>query len=192
MNPRATFEQKGLPVAAAIDDDTARPPGRSIRSSARTTRPCSSSRSRSASRAAPSSPSRWSFNNNTGHGIGRPRLSLSHRREAGSDRRADVRARCAPRSHAPADKRTPEQAAAVLKWFAPHDAEFAEARQGRARPRGEGAEAERGQGAGFERGLAAGPAAHAGRRLPEGDALPPPRRPGAEGRRRARRRSCKC
>ena len=51
-NPRATFEQKGLPVAGGDRRRRARPPGPSTRSSARTTRPRSTSRSRSASPAA--------------------------------------------------------------------------------------------------------------------------------------------
>src|SRR5262249_3873258 len=63
------------------------------------------------------------FNTNTGHGIGRPRISLS------AAEKPDLTA--APTSELvraalalPADKRTPEQAAAVLKWFAPQDAEY--------------------------------------------------------------------
>jgi len=65
-----------------------------------------------------------SFNNNTGHGIGRPRFAVSATDKpelTGSGTSEAVRAALA----LPADKRTPEQAAALLRWYAPQDAEFA-------------------------------------------------------------------
>ncbi len=63
------------------------------------------------------------FNNNTGHGIGRPRFSLSGGEKpelTGPATSEAVRAALL----LPADKRTPEQAAVVLKWYGPQDAEF--------------------------------------------------------------------
>jgi hypothetical protein len=63
------------------------------------------------------------FHNNTGHGIGRPRLSVSADEKpdlAGLATSEAVRAAFA----VPADKRTPEQTAALLAWYGPQDPEF--------------------------------------------------------------------
>jgi hypothetical protein len=121
-NPRATFEQKGLPVAAAIDGDKnsawAIDPqfGKDHAAAFNFEKPIGSA-------AGTKIIVTLSFNNNTGHGIGRPRISLS------TAEKPDLRA--APVSEAmrvalttPAEKRTPEQLAAAVKWFAPQDAEF--------------------------------------------------------------------
>ncbi|HSQ57215.1 MAG TPA: PSD1 and planctomycete cytochrome C domain-containing protein, partial [Gemmata sp.] len=127
VNARATFEQKGLPVAAAIDDDPKSawaidpqfgkghaavfafdravgfPGGTIYRVS-------------------------LSFNNNTGHGIGRPRLSLSFDEMPGlAGEPVPDATRVALAT--PPGMRTPEQLALVIKWFAPRDPEFAKLRK---------------------------------------------------------------
>src|SRR5262249_18566225 len=64
-----------------------------------------------------------SFNNNTGHGMGRPRVSLSTAEKPDLKTAPVTEATLAALATA-AEKRTPEQTAAGLKWFDPQDAEF--------------------------------------------------------------------
>ena len=64
-----------------------------------------------------------SFNNNTGHGIGRPRISVS------AAEKPDLLGVATPDAMRaalalPAAKRTPAQDGALLKWYAPQDAEY--------------------------------------------------------------------
>ena len=123
VNPRATFEQKTLGVANAIDDNA---------TSAWAVDP--EFGKDHAAAFAFEKPVGFpggtklvvtlAFNNNTGHGIGRPRLavSASEKPELTAAATPDtVRAALA----LPADKRTPEQVAALLAWYAPQDAAFA-------------------------------------------------------------------
>jgi len=121
-NPRATFEQKGLPVAAAIDDNVttawAVDPqfGKDHAAAFTFEKPVGFPKGTKLIVTL-------SFNNNTGHGMGRPRISVS-----GSDKPdlagvalSDV---VLAALALPAEKRTPEQVAAVLKWYAPQDAAY--------------------------------------------------------------------
>ncbi|QDU23985.1 PSD1 and planctomycete cytochrome C domain-containing protein [Urbifossiella limnaea] len=63
------------------------------------------------------------FNNNTGHGMGRPRLAVST--DAGANLTAPA-ATEAVRAAFAAKERTPAQTAALLAWFAPQDAGWRE------------------------------------------------------------------
>ncbi len=119
---RATFEQKGLPVSAAIDDNT---------TSAWAVDPQFGKDHAAAFDFEKSIEFTGgtkltvtlSFNNNTGHGLGRPRFSVSasEKPELTTPATAEtVRTALA----LPADKRTPEQTAVLLRWYAPQDAEF--------------------------------------------------------------------
>ncbi len=121
-NPRATFEQQGLPVAAAIDESTttawAIDPqfGKDHAAAFSFEKPIGFSGGSTITITL-------SFNNNTGHGMGRPRLSLStsEKPELTAPAVSDlIRAALATS----AEKRTPEQIVAVLKWYAPQDAEY--------------------------------------------------------------------
>ncbi len=120
---RATFEQKGLPVAAAIDDNA---------TSAWAVDP--EFGKDHAAAFAFEKPVGFpggtiitvtlGFHNNTGHGMGRPRVSLS------TEEKPDLAAPAAPEAVRSAlassiEKRTAEQVAALLKWFAPQDVEWA-------------------------------------------------------------------
>jgi hypothetical protein len=122
-NPRATFEQKGLGVAGAIDADSV--------TSAWAIDPQFGKDHAAAfefdqSVGYPGGTVitvTLGFNNNTGHGIGRPRISVS------TAEKPDLTS--APTSDLmrtalalPAEKRTAEQTAAALKWYAPRDAEY--------------------------------------------------------------------
>jgi cytochrome c553 len=122
-NPRATFEQKGLPVAAAIDGDKntawAVDPqfGKAHAAAFNFEKPVGFPGGTAVTVTL-------AFNTNTGHGIGRPRVSLSAAEKpdlAAAPVSEAVRAALATA----AEKRTPEQLAAAVKWFAPQDAEFA-------------------------------------------------------------------
>jgi Protein of unknown function (DUF1549)/Protein of unknown function (DUF1553)/Planctomycete cytochrome C len=126
-NPRATFEQKGLPAAAAIDDNGqtawAIDPqfGKDHAAAFNFEKPVGFS-------GGTVFTITLSFINNTSHGIGRPRVSLS------TEEKPDLTA--APVSEAvrialaaPAEKRTPEQTAIAVKWFAPQDAEYQKLRK---------------------------------------------------------------
>ncbi|MBY0456812.1 MAG: DUF1549 domain-containing protein, partial [Gemmataceae bacterium] len=122
VNPRATFEQKGLPVSAAIDDNAttawAVDPqfGKDHAAAFAFEKPVGFAGGTKLTVTL-------SFNNNTGHGIGRPRFAVSSAEKLELTAPAigeGVRAALL----LPADKRAPEQVTAVLKWYAPQDAEF--------------------------------------------------------------------
>ena len=123
VGARATFEQKNLGVAAAIDDSVttawAIDPqfGKDHAAAFAFEKPFGFAGGTKLTVTL-------AFNNNTGHGIGRPRISVSSAEKPALTEPAlpeIIRAALA----LAVDKRTPEQAAAVLRWYAPHDAEFA-------------------------------------------------------------------
>jgi mono/diheme cytochrome c family protein len=120
-NPRATFEQKGLPVAAAIDDNPmsawAVDPqfGKDHAAVFETESPVGG--------PGTTLTVTLHFNTNTAHGIGRPRLSVSTAKPLqelqGASRLASVQHILST----PAEKRTAGQKAALLKWYATIDPE---------------------------------------------------------------------
>jgi cytochrome c553 len=122
-NPRATFEQKGLGVAGAIDADT-------VTSAWAIDPQFGKDHAAAFEFAEPVGHPGGTvltvtlgFHNNTGHGIGRPRVSVSTADKP--DLTATPTSDLMRTSLAiPAGQRTPEQAAAALKWFAPQDPEF--------------------------------------------------------------------
>ncbi len=124
QNATADFEQKGLPVKAAIDDDPksawAIDPqfGKDHTAVFETSRDVGYD-------GGTTLTVRLYFNNNDGHSIGRPRLSVTTMPRplplVGSGMPANV----ASILDAPADKRTAEQTKILLAWFKPQDAEWA-------------------------------------------------------------------
>jgi hypothetical protein len=122
VNPRADFEQKGLPVAAAIDDSVttawAIDPqfGKDHAAAFNFEKPIGFPGGTVITVTL-------SFHNNTGHGIGRPRLSLStlEKPELMGPAVTDAIRTALAR---PAEERTPEQTEAVIKWYSPLDAEY--------------------------------------------------------------------
>jgi cytochrome c553 len=128
VNPRATFEQKGLGIAGAIDADTVTSAwaidpqfGKDHAAAFGFEKPVGFAGGTKLTVTL-------LFNNNTGHGIGRPRLSVSGGDKpelTGTGTSEAVRAALA----LPADKRTPEQATQLLAWYAPQDAEFAKVKK---------------------------------------------------------------
>ena len=121
-NARATFEQKGLPVAAAIDAD--------VKSAWAVDPQFGKNHAVAFAFEQPVGfvggtklTITLAFNNNTGHGIGRPRISVSGRETPELTAPATTEAVRAALA-LPAEKRTPAQAAALRKWYAPQDAEF--------------------------------------------------------------------
>jgi hypothetical protein len=127
-NPRATFEQKGLPIAATIDDDAksawAVDPefGKNHAAIYAAAEPAQAT---SAAANAEKSSARivtfvLKFENNTGHNIGRLRLSVTT-----APGPLSFDGGIAPEIVALLDKpdemRTDEQRTKLLKWFAPQD-----------------------------------------------------------------------
>jgi mono/diheme cytochrome c family protein len=123
VNPRATFEQNGLPVAAAIDDN----PQSAWAVDPQFGKPHAAvfDFAEPLILDAPSTLTLLlQFNNNVQHGIGHPRFSIG-RGEVGADLFADgwplaVREALAT----PADKRTKVQRTALVDWYKPRDAEW--------------------------------------------------------------------
>ncbi|QJW98210.1 PSD1 and planctomycete cytochrome C domain-containing protein [Frigoriglobus tundricola] len=119
---RATFEQKGLPVSAAIDDNTtsawAVDPqfGKDHAAAFDFEKPVEF-------RGGTKLTVTLAFNNNTGHGMGRPRFSVSASKKPELTAAATAEA-VRTALALPADKRAPEQAATLLRWYAPQDAEY--------------------------------------------------------------------
>ncbi|MFO0802754.1 MAG: PSD1 and planctomycete cytochrome C domain-containing protein [Gemmataceae bacterium] len=117
---RATFEQKGLGVAGAIDENAttawAVDPqfGKNHAAAFNFEKPIGFAGGSIITVTL-------GFHNNTGHGMGRPRISLSS--EVKPDLGAAAQSELV-RSALAAKNRTPEQSAALLKWFAPQDAEW--------------------------------------------------------------------
>jgi hypothetical protein len=123
VNPRATFEQKGLGVAGAIDVDTVTTAWAIDPQFGKDHAACFAFEEAVGFEGGTKLTVTLAFNNNTGHGIGRPRLAVSagEKPELTTVATSEiVRAALA----LSADKRTPEQATALLKWYAPQDAEF--------------------------------------------------------------------
>src|SRR5262249_17054846 len=110
-----------------------------------------------------------------------PANQRERKREAGTDRHRDNRrgACCACNFGREANRGASPCTAEGVR---PAGRGVSEVAESRTRPRREGAEAEQGESARFERGLTCNSAAHAGRRLPEGNALLAARRPGSEAR----------
>ncbi len=121
-SPHATFEQKGLPVAATIDSNVttawAIDPqfGKNHAAAFTFDKPVGFVGGTKLTITL-------AFNNNTGHGIGRPRISVSSARKPMLTAEAIPEMVRAALTRSAA-KRTPEQAAAAIKWYAPQDAEF--------------------------------------------------------------------
>src|SRR5262249_47426935 len=116
---RATFEQKGLPVKAAIDNDPASawavdPQfGKDHAAVFETEKPIGFE-------GGSVLTFRLIFTNNTQHSIGRPRLSLAT--SAKADLTSTPMSEAVERALAtPADRRSAEQRARLLRWFATRD-----------------------------------------------------------------------
>jgi mono/diheme cytochrome c family protein len=123
MNSRATFEQKGLPIAATIDADEksawAVDPqfGKDHAAAFDTEREVGVTGGTLLTFTL-------QFNNNKGHNIGRVRLALSTA-PRGADLKADAIGQTVVAALAtPRNGRTPEQSAALLKWYRTTDAEW--------------------------------------------------------------------
>jgi hypothetical protein len=121
--PRATFEQKGLPVAAAIDNDPV---------SAWAIDPRFGQDHAAAFECDPPIPGSpegvvlrltLSFHNNKGHGIGRLRLALTSLANAAVTASWISEAAVAALT-VPADHRTPQQRLELLRWFACYDPDY--------------------------------------------------------------------
>jgi hypothetical protein len=132
VNPKATFEQKGLPVKAAIDDD---------KKSAWAVDP-ELGKDHAAVFETETDVGfdggalltfTLEFNNNTGHNIGRPRLSVSTAARPAAldgDAMPEESARALAALDAdPKAKPTDEQRAALLKWFRTTDPQWRELNQ---------------------------------------------------------------
>jgi len=123
VRPRSTFEQQGLPVSAAIDSDPvsawAIDPrmGEDHAAVFDLEQPVTGGSQGCILRIT------LAFRNNTGHGMGRPRLSLSA--QAGADLRgAWITEAAAEALKVPAMQRSPAQRDALLHWFATQDAQY--------------------------------------------------------------------
>lgn len=122
-DPQATFEQSGLPVAAAVDGD---------KKTCWAVDPKFGENHAARFRISPQSPlaGRVSlqfvldFQNNNKHALGRVRLSL-----ASGDAAPDLAGESMPLAARaalgkPADQRTPQETSALLAWFAPRDSQW--------------------------------------------------------------------
>jgi hypothetical protein len=121
-NPRATFEQKGLPVAAATDDN----PSSAWAIDPQFGKDHAAAFDFEEPVGFPGGTVvvvTLAFNTNTGHGIGRPRVSLSTAAKPDLTATPVTEAVRAALT-APADKRSAEQTAAAVKWFAPQDPDY--------------------------------------------------------------------
>jgi hypothetical protein len=123
-NPRADFEQKGLPIAAAIDNDPVTS-GWAIDPQFGKDHVCAFTFEKPVSFPEGTVLGvTLAFHNNVGHGMGRPRLSLTT-----SEKPLDLNAPLMPEIAAralelPAEKRTPEQTQALLVWYRQLDSEW--------------------------------------------------------------------
>ena len=122
-NPRATFEQRGLPVRAAIDSDPrsawAVDPqfGKDHAAVFDTETPIGHEGGSVLTFTL-------SFRNNAGHNIGRPRLSLTTARAAPSLTGAAIPEAVPQALRTPPERRTAEQSARLLRWYATLDPEW--------------------------------------------------------------------
>jgi hypothetical protein len=124
VNPRATFEQNGFGVAGAIDAD-------GVTSAWAIDPQFGKDHAAAFDFAEPVGfpggtvlTVTLGFHNNTGHGIGRPRVSLSTAAKP-SLTAPPVTEALREALATPAEKRTAEQTALAIKWFGPQDAEYA-------------------------------------------------------------------
>lgn len=122
-NAKATFEQKGLPVLAAIDDNPnsawAVDPqfGKDHAASFEFESPFTT-------KAGELWTVTLKFNNNTGHGLGRPRISITTA-DALPELTAPAMPAAIPEALAtPIEKRSADQIAQLLRWYAPQDQEW--------------------------------------------------------------------
>ncbi|MFO0865187.1 MAG: PSD1 and planctomycete cytochrome C domain-containing protein [Gemmataceae bacterium] len=129
-NPRATFQQAGLPVAAVIDADA--------KSAWAVDGQIGKDHAAVFDLETPLDAEggftltfTLSFDNNDGHQIGRPRLSLASGEIPQDLRAAGALGKVRALLSIPAEKRTPEQKAALLDWYKPQDAGWAKLNQAR-------------------------------------------------------------
>jgi len=120
-NPRATFEQKGLPIAATIDGDA--------KSAWAVDPQFGLSHAAIYEFATPLTHANGSlltivlkFNNNDGHNIGRPRLSLASGEAAPGFTDPAMPAKVRHALITPLEKRTPEMTSALASWYRHQDA----------------------------------------------------------------------
>ena len=123
-NPRATFEQKGLGIAAAIDADP-------VTSGWAIDPQFGKNHAAAFDFAEPVSAVgdiklvvTLKFQNNVGHGMGRPRLAITN-----SEKPVELNATALAEAvhkliELPAEKRTAEQTALLMKWYRQLDAEW--------------------------------------------------------------------
>lgn len=122
-NARATFEQKGLPVAAAIDDNVgsgwAVDPefGKNHAAAFDFEQPIGSSEGSVITVA-------MEFKNNVRHAIGRPRLSVTQGKQPIDLAAPSLAASVVGVLKTPAAERKPEQIAALLNWYKTLDSEW--------------------------------------------------------------------
>ncbi len=128
-NPRSTFDQKGLGIAGAIDADTttsgwAIDPqfGKNHAAAFDFETPYTANGKTKVSVTL-------SFRNNVGHGMGRPRLSLTSSKEPLDLKGTGISEQFQKALAAPADKRTAEQTALLLRWYRSLDAEWVKLNQ---------------------------------------------------------------
>jgi hypothetical protein len=122
-NARATFEQKGLPVAAAIDADPVTSGWAIDPQFGKDHAAAFEFESPVGFDGGTAIGVTMTFSLNVGHGMGRPRISFA------SDAKLPLNAPAVAESFktaldTPAEKRTPEQKKALLKWYAPLDSQW--------------------------------------------------------------------
>lgn len=122
-NPRATFEQKSLGIAGALDQDKttgwAIDPqfGKDHAAAFDFERPVGFTGGTKITVTL-------RFQNNVGHGMGRPRLSLTSSSEKPALQSPAFPEAVSQLMNGPADKRSPEQTALLMKWYRHLDAEW--------------------------------------------------------------------
>ena len=128
-NPRATFEQRGLPVRAALDND--RKAGVSTAGAWAVDPQFGKNHAAVFDIEAPVGGAGGSvltftlrFQNNDGHNIGRPRLSITAARGPLALTATAVPEAIPQLLRIPASRRTVEQAAKLLRWYAGLDPEW--------------------------------------------------------------------
>jgi hypothetical protein len=123
--PRATFEQKGLPAASAIDNGAKKPGWAIDPQFGKDHAAAFEFESPVGSPGGTILTVTMAFNNNVGHGMGRPRLSVANSPDLPLT--ANTEPESIKRSlETAADKRSPEQQAALLKWYRLLDAKWQE------------------------------------------------------------------